>query len=301
MHIGGSRSVSLPVKIALITVGVATVSSCSSHKQVASGDADALAGRARQVAAAWDDSTAAAAWRAGYYPMGEEVQAPRGGWRSQADRQAYEQGDFTLRAQLPETRPKNGRVTWAGGESLNRPLVGADESYKALASGRVNGKSRLTVTSARLGKITLITSRGPATVSAWLFTMDGYASPLKQAAAIPSKPPRPPIGPAHGIPGFPINRLVRIAADGRSVTVVALHGVCKGGSDVDVLEANGSVVLSDSVNDRKHGSNCTKQARLQQMTVTLGRPLRSRVLLDGYTGQPILYKGLRGLSQSGSG
>ncbi|SCF94576.1 hypothetical protein GA0115256_135411 [Streptomyces sp. DconLS] len=300
MRIRGSRSVSLPVKVALFTVGVVTVSGCSSQKQVASGDAEALAGRARQVAAAWDGSTAAAAWRAGYYPMGEEVQLPRGGWRDQADRQAYEQGGFALRAKLPDTRPKNGRVTWTGGESLARPLVGADESYKALASGRVNGKSHLTVTGARLGEMTLVTSRGPATVSAWLFNIDGYASPLKRAAAVPSRFPRPPIGPARDIPGVPINRLVRISADGRSVTVVALRGVCDGGSNVDVLETNGSVVLSASANGRKHGSNCTKQARLQQVTVTLGRSLDSRVLLDGYTGQPVAYKGLRGLSPSGS-
>ncbi|MER7001081.1 hypothetical protein ABT342_36255, partial [Streptomyces sp. NPDC000410] len=83
------------------------------------------------------------------------------------------------------------------------------------------------------------------------------------------------------------------------VTVVALHGVCDDGPAVDVLETGGSVVLSASVQDRKDSGNCTKQAKLQQVTVKLERPVGDRVLLDAHTGQPVLYKGL-GISPSGS-
>ncbi|MFG2559147.1 hypothetical protein [Streptomyces sp. NPDC048496] len=301
MRIRASRSASLLAGVILSAVGLAAVSGCGSRQAAAGGDAEVLTDRARQVAAAWDGSTAAAAWRAGYYPMGETVQLPRGGLRSQADKQAYENQNFALRGELPGTGPKDGQATWAGGDSLTRPLVGADESYKTLAGTHVGGEPHLTVTRVELGEMTLATSRGPATVPAWLFTLDGYATPLKQAAVVPPKLPLAPIEAARDIPGYPLDRLVRIASDGRSVTVVALHGACDDGPKVDALETSGSVVLSATVKDHEDGSICTKQARMQQLTVKLERPLHDRVLLDARTGQPVPYKGLRGISPSPNG
>lgn len=301
MRIRASRSVSLLVGVTLSAVGLAAVSGCGSQKATVSGDTDVLTDRARQVAKAWDGSAAAAAWRAGYYPMGEAVQLPQGGLRSQADKQAYENRNFVLRGELPGTGPKHGKVTWVGDGEIARPLVSVDESYRTLVSTHVSGEPHLTVTGAELGEMTIATSRGPATVPAWLFTLDGYATPLKQAAAEPSKRPPSPIKAARDIPGYPLNRLIRITDDGRSVTVVALHGVCDDGAEVDVLETRGSVVLSATVKGHEDGSTCTKQARMQQVTVKLERSVGDRVLLDARTGQPVPYKGLRGISPSPSG
>ncbi|THC40308.1 hypothetical protein [Streptomyces sp. A1499] len=300
MHTRASRYVSLLTGLALFAAALWGVSGCGGSQKGADGGTDVLTVRARQVAAAWDGSTAAAAWRAGYYPMGETVQLPRGGLHGRADQQAYEDQNFVLRGTLPGAGPKDGQVTWAGGTSLTRPLVGALESYKTLAGTRVGRKPHLTVTGAKLGEMRVATSRGPATVPAWLFTLDGYASPFKQAAVLPSKLPQPPIRSSRGVPGYPINRLVGIAADGRSVTVVALHGVCDEGAVVDVLESKGSIVLSASVKNQKHDSNCIKQAKMQRVTVQLERSVGDRVLLDARTGQPVTYKGLRGTSPSRS-
>ncbi|MFF6804123.1 hypothetical protein [Streptomyces sp. NPDC012616] len=94
------------------------------------GGNDVLTDRARQVAKAWDGSTAAAAWRVGLHPMGETVQLPKGGMRSPADLQAYKDQCFVLRGELHVTWPKDGQVTWTAGKSLARPLVGAAESYQ---------------------------------------------------------------------------------------------------------------------------------------------------------------------------
>ena len=299
-----SRSVSLLAGISLCAVG----SGCGSQ-QAADDGRDVPADRSRQVAMAWDGSPAAAAWRSGYHPMAEAVQLPRGGLRSEADRRAYESRSFVLRGGLPGAGPKYGRVTWAGGESVTRPLVGADESYETMAgprndtlAGPTNNKkeAHLTVTGAKLGEMSLATSRGPATVPAWLFELDGYATPLKQAAAVPSSSPRPPIRPTRDLPGYPVDQLVRITADGRSVTVVALHGVCDDGPVVGVLETRGSVVLSASVKGHEDGGNCTKQAKMQQVTVKLERPVGDRVLLDAHTGRPVVYKGLRTIPPTGS-
>lgn len=297
MRTRASRLTILLTLVPLLAIGLGAASGCGSQEEAAGGSdgTEALAHRARQVAAAWDGSTAAATWRAGYYPMGEEIQLPRGGWRSQVDKQAYEDQSFVLRGTLPDTERKEGRVTWPRYGSLTRPLRGANEVYKSLAGTRGSGKAHLVVTRAKLGEMNLATSRGLATVPAWLFTLDGYATPLKRAAAIPSKLPRPPIKPARDIPGYPISRLVRSAADGRSVTVIALHGVCDGGPEVSVLEASGSIVLSATVKYRKDTGDCTKQAKMQQVAVRLEHPLGDRVLLDAHTGRPILYRGLHGI------
>ncbi|MFF2847453.1 hypothetical protein ACFVT5_14100 [Streptomyces sp. NPDC058001] len=299
MRIRSSRSVSLLVAVPLAATGLGTVAGCGSQQE-ASVSTQAPADRARQVAAAWDGSPAAAAWRAGYYPVGEVMQLPQGGLRGKNDKHAYEDQSFVLQGTLPATRPKNGRVAWAGGGSLTRPLLAADESYETLAGGHVDGKPHLTVTGAKLGEMRVATSRGPAVVPAWLFTLDGYDSPLKQAAVMPSKLPRPPIKRASDVPGYPLNRLVQISADGRSVTVVALHGVCDDGPVVDVLETPDSVVLSASVKDRKDGDTCTKQGKLQEVTVQLDRPAGDRVLLDGVTGRPVPFKPPHGPSPSWS-
>lgn len=82
------------------------------------------------------------------------------------------------------------------------------------------------------------------------------------------------------------------------MTVVALHGVCDDGPVVDVLETRGSVVLSASVKARENTGNCTKQAKMQQVTVKPDRPMGDRVLLDAHTGRPVPYKPPHGPSPS---
>ncbi|WP_409236313.1 hypothetical protein [Streptomyces sp. PA5.6] len=277
-----------------------TASGCGSEEAPGDGvDGAALADRARTVAKAWDGSAAATAWRTGYHPAGETVQPPRGGLRGEADERAFEDGRFVLRGKLPGPGPRDGWVRWPGEPALARPLVGADESYRALAVHRAAraGEPHLTVTGVERGEMRVATSRGPATVPAWLYTLDGYTAPLKQAAVLPSKSPRPPIGRVRDLPGLPLDRLVGTAPDGRAVTVIALHGACDDGATVKPLETDGSVVLLPSVRNRNDdGSLCTSQAEMQRVTVELERPVGDRVVLDALTGRPVPYKGMRGLT-----
>ncbi|MFE7049869.1 hypothetical protein ACFVAM_16075 [Streptomyces californicus] len=301
MRIRASRTARLLVLVALSATGLGAVSGCGSEKG-AGGPAEVAATRAQQVAAAWEGSFSAGVWRAGYYPMGEAVQLPRGGLRSQADKRAYQAQNFVLQGTLPTTWPKGGQVAWADGEALTRPMVGAQETYETLARAQVNEIPHLTVTGATLGEMTLYTSRGPATVPAWLFTLQNYTAPLKRAAVSPSKLPPPPVKPAHDLPASqlaPLGRLVRIAGDGRSVSVIAIHGACDDGPSADVLETRGSVVLSASVKNPETG-NCSTQEREKQVTVKLNRPVGDRLLLDAYTGRPVPYGQPNGPSPSWS-
>jgi hypothetical protein len=276
--------------VALSAAGAGAVSGCGSAKE-ATPQAESAAQRARQVASAWDGSQAAASWRAGYHPVEQAVQLPRGGLHNKADKRAYQTQNFVLQGVLPATEPKNGQVAWVSGKSLTQPLMAANAAYKTLAQARIDGP-HLTVTGAKLGTMTLATTRGLATVPAWLFTLQGYTSPLKRAAVSPSSNPRSPIKAAHNLSDSqlaPLGRLVQLAADGRSLTVVAYHGACDDGPAVKVLETGGSVVLSASIQNPDE-SNCTAQKREKQVTVGLDRPMGDRVLLDAYTGGPVAYR-----------
>ncbi|MFI8419945.1 hypothetical protein [Streptomyces sp. NPDC085479] len=287
------HTVPLFLAMTMLVVGAGTLTGCDSEENGGSnrsGAAEVLQPRAREVAAAWDGSQAAKAWSRGYHPMDEHVQPPENGLRGEADRRAFETRSFLLRGELPAVSPGVGTVTWERGGSLKAPLTGAREAYASL--DRTSGPGpHLTVTRAEPGVMTLATHRGPATVPAWLFTLEGYDTPLKQAAVAPSRLPEPPIAPAPQTSSrnlTPLRRLVDMSADGRSVTVQADHGACDDGPRVTVLETSGSVVLSASVAGVDDGP-CTGRLDGEKLTVRLDRPMGDRVLLDAFTGRPVPY------------
>ncbi|MER6422950.1 hypothetical protein [Streptomyces sp. NPDC001137] len=280
-----TRAVKLLSALALLTVGSGAAVGCGSEKAVGHGGSTA---RARAVADAWHGSKAAEEWAKGYYPVGDAIQLPDGAFHTDADKRAYTTQNFVLRTTLPDTPESNGVVKWDDGRSLTLPLMGARRAYDSLARGSNDGP-RLTVTGARLGETPVATSRGPATVPAWLFTLDGYDTPLKRVAIGPSKPPKPPIAPAAESPSdelWPLQRLVGVGDDGRTLTVLAAHGACDDGPAVNVLETQDSVVLSASIVGTKDGP-CTAQLLGTEKTVKLRRPLGGRLLLDAFTGSPV--------------
>ncbi|MGW1952852.1 hypothetical protein ACWCPI_08800 [Streptomyces sp. NPDC001920] len=292
-----SRTVRLFVVLGLFAAGCGPAGGSAERSEPAPDTRP----RARDVAAAWDGSPAAAAWREGYYPMADAVQLPEGAFHDEADKEAYLTQNFELRGDLPAAPRKDGEVTWEGGGSLTLPLMGAREAYERLGDGSGQGP-RLTVTGVRLGETRLATSRGPATVPAWLFTIEGYDTPLKRVALDPSKLPEPPVEPAGDTPTddlWDLSGLVDVTEDGRAVTVLAHHGACDDGPAVDVLETDGSVVLSGYVLGSSDGL-CTSELLADEVTVVLDRPLGDRVLLDAFTGRPVPHGHPDGRSPSWS-
>ncbi|MET9407505.1 hypothetical protein ABZX90_17335 [Streptomyces sp. NPDC002935] len=296
------RPFTLLAVLAVVAVGCGNEKAGNHDPEVRSSGSDAGSGtRARAVADAWDGSRAAELWRTGYYPMADAVQLPEGGFHSAADKRAYETQHFVLSGALPATPHDTGQVTWPSGKSVVLPLLSAQKAYTSLGGNSGDGP-HLAVTGARLGEMTLVTSRGPATVPAWLFTLEGYDTPLRRVAISPSRLPRPPITPVGRGPSgelWQIGRLAEMSGDGRSVKVKASHGACDDGPVVDVLETEGSVVLSASIVGEKDGP-CTSQAILETVTVKLARKLGNRVLLDAFTGRPVPYGPPYGKSPSWS-
>lgn len=255
--------------------------------------------RAHEVADAWQGSAAATAWSQGYHPMADAVQTPESGWLAEADERAYETKNFVLRGDLPTTATVPGKVEWGSGDTLSRPLMGAKKAYQSFALNRSEGP-RLTVTGAKLGETTITTSRGTATVPAWLFTLEGYDTPLKRVAVTPSRLPTPPIGAAQQGSVGGLRRVARLAGtanDGRSITVKATHGACDDGPVVKVLETDESVVLYASIAGAQSGP-CRTDMIEQSVKVELRKPLDDRILLDAFTGRPVPYGEPNGLSPS---
>ncbi|MDT0382668.1 hypothetical protein RM572_28360 [Streptomyces sp. DSM 42041] len=308
MRWNGARTAGVCVTFFLL-IGTGAVAGCSSepagdrrNRDAAVRDAEQRSRRderARQVAEAWDGSKAAVRWREGYYPMAAEVQLPKQGLRSLADKRAYARQNFVLRGELPAAKDREGRVRWEDGSSLERPLLGAGAVYETLDRNGSFDPPYLTVTEVELGEMALRTSRGPATVPAWLFTLKGYETPLKRAAVQASEAPLSPLepfGPRDEVPDDllePVSRLVDVAADGRSVTVAALHGACDDGLEMDALETDGSVVLWAAVTGTQQGA-CQSVGLEDEVTVDLAAPLDNRVLLDAFTGRPVRYAQARG-------
>jgi hypothetical protein len=222
--------------------------------------------------------------------MADVVQTPESGWLTETDARAYETKNFVLRGKLPITATVRGKAEWGSGAPLSRPLMGAQKAYQSFALNKSEGP-RLTVTGARLGETTITTSRGSAAVSAWLFTLEGYDTPLRRVAVTPSKLPKPPIGQAQQGSVGGLRRVARLAGtamDGRSITVRATHGACDDGPVVKVLETDESVVLYASVGGAQ-GGPCSTEMLEQSVKVQLRQPLGDRILLDALTGRPVPY------------
>ncbi|MEV6612900.1 hypothetical protein AB0N31_03205 [Streptomyces sp. NPDC051051] len=179
---------------------------------------------------------------------GDDQRADEGRANDESLQQKRARDVVELRGRLPTTAV-HGTVRWKNGTALSRPLVQSEEAYRSFALNDSEGP-RLAVTGARLGRMTITTSRGAATVPAWLFTLEGYDTPLKRVAVTPSQLPEPPIGQARQDSDGGLMSVVRLAAvsgDGRSITVKATHGACDDGPVVKALETDGSVVVHASV------------------------------------------------------
>ncbi|WP_055617692.1 hypothetical protein [Streptomyces phaeochromogenes] len=274
-----------------VTVAVGVTSCGDKYGEAGAHDPARAAERARQVSDAWEGSEAARVWREGYFPLGDPVRLPEGAFHSDTDKQAYQRQNFELRGSLPGAPPKKGEVRWRGGGSLAVPVASARAAYEKVGGDSGPGP-RLIVTGARLGDMAIQTSRGPATVPAWHFTIKGYDTPLKRVAVVASKLPKPPVKPLPDLTDdlWKLAGLKTVSRDGRTVVLRAHHGSCDDGPGVDVLESADNVVFSAWIRNPSDGP-CTKELRAKNVTVKLDRPVGDRMLLDAFTGRPVPYEG----------
>ncbi|RKN12447.1 hypothetical protein [Streptomyces radicis] len=245
------------------------------------------------VAGAWEGSDAARRWAEEFHPLDSVVQLPEGGLRDDSDVRAFENGSVRASTSLPD-EAADGSIRWENGESGTVPLMSAAAAFGAMDSGIADGSTdvhALEVTGVERGEMRLRTSRGPAQVPAWLFTLDGYDTPLRHAAVALPEPPAAPVDPVDDEDGNGgegelqgVGALGPLSEDGLSVTVRWLRGGCDG-RDFDVLETDASVVIAASAVPGPPDRVCTTEVRPVWQTVELERPLGERAPLDAFTGE----------------
>ncbi|WP_049566276.1 hypothetical protein [Streptomyces sp. SBT349] len=234
------------------------------------------------MADAWEASDAPRRWAEEFHPLDAHVQLPEDGLRDE-----FQNGAVRALTSLPG-ESADGAIRWEDGETSTVPLMSAAAAFGEMDSGiaeRVEGYPAMEVTGVEPGEMRLHTSRGPAQVPAWLFTLDGYDTPLRYAAVAAPTPPTASIEPAVGDRDLAGLALGSLSEDGRRVTVTWWDGSCEE-SAIDVLETDESIVIARSVSGGPPpGTACTAEVRIVEKTLELEHPLGERAPLDASTGE----------------
>jgi hypothetical protein len=142
------------------------------------------------------------------------------------------------------------------------------------------GCTALTVSGARLGEVSLRTSRGPATVPAWIFTVTELKAEVARVAVAPSA--ISPLPTTATVPPLPADSGLVGAMDVVSATGTTLtYDLGVGACDYDiqpVFAEFDDVVVVAGTRQTSPGA-CIDLLKYQPVTVTLAKPLGARVVL----------------------
>jgi hypothetical protein len=214
------------------------------------------------------------------------------GFSSASEKLAFMSGRFRLAGVLP-AGPLPGTVRWADGTTLRLPLLTARAAFAELAAQRPCPASsacgQLTVTGAEPSAVTVPTSRGPASVPAWRFTVAGLGWKVSEVAVarsalviLPGNGQSPAAG--RNTPG--VGAVTAVSVHGRTLTVSFLGG-CDAAWGAYLYESGGTVVVG-SWEKPPAAAACTAIGIGRTARVTLTRPLGTRVVLDVASGQPLV-------------
>lgn len=251
--------------------------------------------RATEVAAAWQERGITAAWTKGFVPLQDLVVEPN--WSpNEVLKASYGNGWIRTSAPLPDLGGR-GVIQFGDGTSLSVPLVGAKAAYGRLpqrsgdcpTDGHPPSCHWLTITQARLSTVPIETSRGPAEVPAWSFTVDGLPQPLLQVAVAPSATTSLPVEPSGLNPANGIVSAMQLASSrGDSIAFDIGIGACDKGAQGLVSEFPEVIVVGGSVSPPEAGTSCNASLVLQRVEIRTTRPVGTRPIVDALSGRPVL-------------
>lgn len=258
--------------------------------------------RVREVAAGWQ-AMPPDTRRGGFTPLQALTLEPAGGVPAELEHLVVG-GLYWLRTELSAQRPPDGHVRFANAESMAVPLVAADQAFRELREPTLRGGCpayyepwqqspttgpcvALPVTAAQLGEVPLHTSRGLATVPAWLFSVPGLSGPVARVAVSPEAISAPP---SPAVRGDDRLRQVLVGAefiervDGASVQFLTKPTFCHDVIRPVAYETAEVVVLGLHTEPER---NCAGAAgervpppRPRPFTVELAEPVGTRALLS---------------------
>nr|MDT0659183.1 hypothetical protein [Micromonospora sp. DSM 115978] len=270
--------------------------------------------RAAEVAEAWQATADRDAWQTGFVPLQDLTTIGPDAQFTDDTKQAFAAGWYREQTPPPVDQPPDGTIRFPDG-TLDVPLLSAAEAYQEIDHGdpppcpgrpaapppaptdgpdsSVSADAShaclpLTVTAIELGTTTIRTSRGDATVPAWLFTIEELAGQVARVAVDPAAISAVPEAPSPA--ATPAPELVAaqdiIAVDGAELTYRLGVGACDENITPLVEERDDLVLVGGGVT---RGSGvCTDQLLIEPVTVTLDEPLGDRPVLDALTGQVLI-------------
>jgi hypothetical protein len=275
---------------------------------------EAFQQRATEVAQAWQ-AASRPDWRTGYVPLQEPTVLPADVKFNDETKQAFVAGWYREQAPLPTATPADGTITFPD-NTLKVPLISAMDAYRQLdqgdpppcpgrpanppptpastgPDGSVSGPGMtactpLTVTKVELGTAKVRTSRGEATVPAWLFTVDELSTRIARVAVAASAigdVPEPPASTGQSAEGL-VGAQDLVAVDGTKLTYRLGVGACDTAiaplvrQQDDLVVVGGTAIRSTGI--------CTDQLLMQPVTVTLNAALGARTVLDAASGRPLI-------------
>ena len=210
---------------------------------------------------------------------------------TEAQYQAFLHGRFTLSSTLPTTIPPPGTISLSGDESISTPLASARAAYIAMDRADATPGCdciELTVTAATLGTVRMPTTRGDATVPAWIFTVDDLRAPVARVAVASSATAadvlRRPIEMIAEPQAF-FHSVESYTAQGQGLTLDFVGGQCDASRTGQVYETADTVVLGVAI--ATSGEFCDAIGILSTVDVHLAEPVGDRVVLAVSSGLPV--------------
>jgi hypothetical protein len=269
----------------LLTLSMlAAVAACATHPSrtpsPSSGyaaDLKAFDVKAAAVVRAWPRTDMGRAWSSALIPLESLTVLPPGVKPTYRSLKVW---GFIDAAPNPPAGPESASVTFADRSSLRVAVDDAAGSYREMLHNDTPacatppaavGLCSLTITRIRYGQTTILTSRGEASVPAWILTTKQVTAPIAQVAVDPSAITLP----TPRLVGAGVQYIVSI--DGDRVTYTSLTGSCDTAIRPLLYETATAVVVGTSIVDNV--TDCNLDGHMTPETVTLKAPLGTRPLL----------------------
>jgi hypothetical protein len=261
-------------------------------------DTDKLHQQADAALARWADAAAATGPQQAFVPVGE-MTGQVGDWEVSTgdnNKSALMAGMVQAAANLSGEAPPDGEVRWQDGTTETMPLISAQDALSAMRTDRGGACPECTplqITGARLTTGPAETSRGPATVPVWEFTVRGTAVRVTRVAiAAPISVEPPPWDPNDAPVGISIESATGTVG-GRQLTVTftgAPPGDQGCGADytVEAVESPTAVVVI--VTEHSHSglfAACSAIGASRTAVVELAEPIGERAVLEVKEGLPV--------------
>ena len=259
--------------------------------------------QARDDLTRWADAVAAAGGQQGFALVGEAT-GQVGDWEEPVgsnNKVALMAGKVVAVAAISDQTPPPGQVHWKDGSVRTLPTISAAQALKDVQASGVQDCpdcDALKVTAAMLTTVQIETSRGPATVPAWEFSLQGTAVHVTRVAVSPSSNINvspPPWDPNDPPVGLSIDAASGTVA-GRQLTVTFVGSPYPGtepcGADytAEAVESpTAVVVIVIEHRNMTDGTNviCDAVGHGRTATVRLASPLGDRAVLEVMQGLPV--------------